>query len=1397
MGVGASAGGFEAFRELLSHLPADTGMAFVLVQHLDPHHESALTELLQRVTVLPVHEVTDRMPVEPNHVFVIPPNRELSIVGGVLTLRARPQTRTPTRSIDTFFKSLAEDQRERAIGVILSGTATDGTLGLEAIKAEGGITFAQDGSAKYDSMPRSAVAAGCVDFELAPAQIAEELARIATHPAVAGSGAGPRAQTDRAPTGHESADEALPSGAPGSPPLGANEARTEVAQSPGASGGRSSSDGFANVLLLLRKHAGVDFSLYKSNTIQRRIMRRMVLHKDHTPEAYAAFARGNPRELDALYSDVLISVTSFFRNPESFEVLQRRVWPELIARPGGDPIRVWVLGCSTGQEAYSLAMSFAEAADQAPRVRTVQVFATDLNEALLGKARQGLYAKSVAQDLSPERLRRFFSEEEGGYRVNKTLREAVVFARQNVISDPPFSRMDLISCRNLLIYFDTDLQHRVMPVFHYALKPGGFLCLGPSESIGGFTDLFEPVDKKQKIYAKKAAPAPAFRLPLSADRRGERRRETRPFPEHAAARPSEPGGPVDAWRGDLSVQREADRVAVQRFAPPAVLVNADLQVLQFRGSTSAYLEPPAGKASFDLLKMARGGLMLALRTAIDKVKETHTRVRQEGVRLESEGEARLVDLEVIPLANVREPCYLVVFEDAARPASGGGAHRRDSADRPLPQSPPGPAARHDASRVSELETELADTRDYLQSLRDQHEAAQEALQASNEEIQSANEELQSVNEELETSKEELESANEELTTVNEEMAYRNAELNRLNSDLVNIQTSSRQVMVLLGRDLTIRRFSASAEKQFGLLATDVGRSFATVRHGLEIADLGATIARVIDAVLAEEQEVRDGSGRWFSLRVQPYLTVDNRVDGAVVTIVDIDAVKHAELAIATAREYADNVIDTVREPLLVLDAQMRVERANRQFSKTFGVPAADTVGQCLYDLGTRWWDIAELRPLLEQVVVNGTKIEDFTVTREFGPVGRRTMLLNARRLRNPERRAERVLLAIEDISERRLAEQALIDADRRKDEFLAMLAHELRNPLAPIRTTVTLLRRRAAAEGGSADRLLDILERQAGHMARLVDDLLDASRISRGTLDLRRQDMDVTPAVQQAIETVQPLLDGKRQELTVTLPEGPLIVRADPARLAQLVANLMNNASKFTPPGGQIWLTVGRGRGSDVVVTVRDTGMGLSADQIPHIFTMFRQAEPTSDQARMGLGIGLTLAKTVAQLHGGDLAATSPGIGQGSEFVVTLPIALDRGRQTVPAPHTSDAAPPSLRILVVDDNQDAAVSLAVLLTEHRHEVHTAHDGVTGALLASDVQPDVILLDLDLPGMNGFDLARRIRGASGGTRPRLIALTGLGQDHYRTAAQEAGFDTYLVKPVDEDTLLHALTHDRDD
>jgi two-component system CheB/CheR fusion protein len=974
VGIGASAGGLEAFTALLKHLPLDTGLGFVLVQHLDPLHESALTQILARATSMPVREVTNNLPVRPNHVYIIPPNTDLGIARGVLKLQPRRQAGGAHRSIDSFFEALARDARHRAIGVILSGTATDGTLGLEAIKAEGGITFAQDESAKYDSMPRNAIAAGCVDFVLSPENIARELARIAKHPYVADPGDNP-------------ATSELP----------------ELDQLAPLSTGAAKPDGFGKILLLLRHHSGVDFTLYKPTTIRRRITRRMMLKKMASLNSYAALLRGDAGERDALYSDLLINVTSFFRNPEAFDFLKRKVFPRLVRDRPNDPVRAWVLGCSTGQEAYSLAMALQESIDNLTPAPKIRIFATDLNPVVLDKARDGLYPRAVVADVSPQRLRRFFVEEQGGYRISKSLRQMIVFAPQNLLSDPPFSRMDLVTCRNLLIYLEPALQKRAVPAFHYALKPAGFLFLGASESISGYSNLFAPVDKKNRIYSRKPGPTPALRLEF-APRDSARKND------------SPPRAPLPAPEGlspELNTEREADRVTVSRHAPPSLLVNADLEVLQFRGETGPYLKSPAGRASFSLLKMVREGLLLPLRAALNQAKKQNKVVRRENIRVAQNGQTRLANLEVVPLKNLKERCYLVFFEEA---------HPSSVASEPATLSPsPRFHALHVPAafrrRISDLESDLAAKDEYLQSVQEQYEAANEELQASSEEVTSANEELQSLNEELETSKEELESANEELITINDEMASRNNELGRLNSDLHNLHASVNLAIVVFARDLAIRSFTPVAEKLFNLLAADIGRPLSGVRHNLDLPDLEQVLKEVIDTVSVRERQVRDKEGRWFALRARPYLSLDNKIDGVVLVLVDIDALKRTEQAITEARRHAEAVIRTVADPLLVLTSELRVHSANEAFYKTFQLSAAETEGRLIFELDQGSWDIPRLRSLLRDIIPRNSFFNEFELAHDFHRIGRRSLLLNARMLTDPSGASPQILLGIHDMTE--------------------------------------------------------------------------------------------------------------------------------------------------------------------------------------------------------------------------------------------------------------------------------------------------------------------------------------------------------------------------------------------
>ncbi|MGZ9158396.1 MAG: chemotaxis protein CheB, partial [Nitrospira sp.] len=1062
VGVGASAGGLNAFIELLSGLPDNTGMAFVLVQHLDPKHASNLCEILSKVTSIPVLEASQDLAVRANHIYVIAPNTTLTIVHGKLRLTARGEARQLHLPIDLFLKSLAAEHRTHAIAVILSGSGTDGTVGVEEVRAAGGITMAQDErSAKYPSMPQSAVRSGCVDLVLPPEAIARELARIGQHPYL------------------------VPSHTEGSALPSVPEKRTPA-----------SDDDFNKILALLHAAFGVDFRGYRDGTLRRRIQRRMVLNTHEDLADYAQQLQQNRLELDALYRDVLINVTSFFREPESFEALKRTVFPQIIeGKAANKPIRIWAPGCSTGQEAYSLAMALLEFLDDKATTPAIQIFASDLGDNVsLQRARDGIYPQNIELEVSPERLRRFFTKGDSTYRVIKTLRELCVFAKQDVSKDPPFSRLDLISCRNLLIYLAPTLQKRIIPTFHYALNQPGFLMLGKSETVGSFNDLFEIVDHKHRIYARKATAAHQYPYFKATEYSAGNQRA---LVHNSAVSTAD-------W------QREADRIAVGHYAPRGVLVNESFDVLQFRGETEAFLKPAPGEPSHNLLKMAREGLLTVLRSALHECRQKGAPVRRKGVRVRSAVGNLRIDLHVLPvkLPQGAERCFLVLFEETAR-----GESERE----PLVSTERSTEA--EGSEAAVRDQELASMREYIQSITEQQDATNEELMSANEEILSGNEELQSTNEELQTSKEELESVNEELTTVNEQLQNRNQELSRLSDALTNLQASANIPMLELSVDLRIRRLTPAAAKALNLVPGDLGRALDDVRLAFEIPDMKALVLEVIDTLQFKEREVRDANGRWYALRIHPYRTEDNRIDGVVVVFVDIDEAKSAQERLRESRDYAESLIETMRDPFLVLNNELYIVSANQAFYQAFAVTPAETVGRIVYDIGNRQWDIPALRDLLENILPGRKVFQNFEVEHYFEHIGDKIMLLDARHIVRQGQDTELILLAIEDITESKRLEadlrrstDELLEADRRKNEFLAMLAHELRNPLAPVRNGLAILDRI-----GSQDEIprqtRAMMERQVDHMSRLLEDLLDISRITSGKVELHKEWVELTEVI--------------------------------------------------------------------------------------------------------------------------------------------------------------------------------------------------------------------------------------------------------------------------------------------
>jgi two-component system CheB/CheR fusion protein len=1325
VGIGASAGGLEAFTEFLRALPADTGMAFVLVQHLAPGHQSMLAEILGRSAHMPISEARDGERVAPDHVYVIPPGTDLIVRGGVLELTERTASPGQHRPIDHFLRSLAEDKGHKAIGVVLSGSASDGTLGLEEIKAAGGVTFAQDHTAQHESMPHSAIAAGCVDFVLPPDEIAKEIGRIARSPYVA----------------------------PGDDREAGEEPNLDLSP----------------VFDILQHVMGVDFTHYKRNTLVRRITRRMLLQKIEGLDEYVKLLRSNAAEVEALYQDVLIGVTSFFRNPVAFDVLKAKVFPALTRdRSRHDPVRLWVLGCSTGEEAYSLAIAYAEHAEESGHHIPLQIFATDLNGACIDKARAGVYSRHIAQDVSPERLRRFFVEVEGAYRLHTSIRESCIFARHNLLAEPPFSRIDMVSCRNLLIYLGNSVQQAVIPILHYALRPKGFLWLGNSETIGSYRDLFELHDPKQKVYVKKPAASRVAFGSLIRRPPGDTR-EHAGTPEHAR----------DFVLSAVDTQKEADRLLLLKYAPASVLVNSDFDILQFRGDTGPYLAPAPGKASLNLLKMLREGLLVGVRASVHQARKDEAPVRQEGLRVKSSGGYLDVNVEVVPIGaeSAAHRCYMVVFEKAA----GTGTVTEEQALRESTR------AELSDQETRRLQQELAATREYLQSVIEQQEAANEELQSANEEVQSANEELQSINEELETSKEEVQSSNEELATVNEELNTRNHELGQTNDDLVNLLTSVQMAIVMLGPDLRIRRFTPTAEKMLNLIPADIGRPIKDLNLKVTVPDLEKHLEDVIETVMTKEFEVDDSAGRHYSLRLRPYRTVENRIDGALMMLVDIDTLKrNAE----QLRRQAD-LLEQVREPILVWQLGGAITYWNAGAQETYGYTREEALGRSPQELLATEPSPESFLPALQKT---GAWNGDLVHTRRDGQkifVESRMVMV---RLESGE---DQVVEANRPVTERREMEALLrrraddlVAADRSKDEFLAMLAHELRNPLAPLRNVAELLRRQGVG-GGASEPVLDMLDRQVHTMARLIDDLLDVSRITLSKMELRRQPVNIASVVTHAAETSQPLFEARRQTLSVTVPGQPLYVMADPVRLEQVLDNLLNNASKYTGIRGRIELTAEHVPGADpsagagqLVVRVKDNGMGIDADSLPHVFNLFMRAGRSIDQSQGGLGLGLTLVRRLVEMHGGTVEAHSEGRDQGSEFTVRLPTLAQEGEVRPLAPaHSRKPATRPRRVLVVDDNVDAAQSTAMLLGMESHVVKVAHDGPSAIAAAETFDPDAVLMDIGMPGMDGYQTARELRRLPALQRAVLIAATGFGHDEARRLGLEAGFSHFMVKPID--------------
>lgn len=1110
VGIGASAGGLDAFKKLIKAIPESSGMAYVLVQHLDPTHESLLPDLLQKVTTIPVLEITDDLKVQPDHIYIIPSNKMLLANDGVLQLSPRPEKGKNQRNlpIDLFFNSLAEVHQSYAIGVVLSGTASDGTQGLKAIKEHGGLTFAQDEeSAAYDSMPHSAVIAGVVDFILPPEKIPGKLVELTNDIYKIGD------ESDTIPEKDEAA--------------------------------------FKQILSLLRIRKGTDFTYYKQTTIRRRIFRRIALSKSKEPVTYLKFLRENKSEQDALYQDLLIPVTSFFRDTKIFDKLCESVFPSIIKnKPPGEPLRVWVAGCSTGEEAYSIAMCLKEfLGDKNERV---QIFATDISEPAIAKARAGIYSKNEIEGVNTHRLQDFFTRTHGGYEVNKQIRDMCVFAVHNFLKDPPFGKIDFVSCRNVLIYMEPYLQKKALTTFHYALNPKGFLLLGKSETSSSVPDLFSTVGKNDKLYTRKDVPGRFKHVPsLSSDQN---------FRGINASSKSE--------NIQTDFQKTADDIMLTKYTPAGVVVNEAMDIVHFRGSTSIYLEQAPGKPSHNLLKMAKDGLPFELRNIIHKAKKENIPVVKENIPIKVNGKQHLVTIEAILLPDIIEPHYLILFHDNVSASKDHKSKTRISSKAKKSEKD---------LRIQQLEQELAQTREDMRSITEDQEAANEELQSANEELLSSSEELQSLNEELETSKEELQTTNEELIVLNQEL---------------------------------------------------------------------------------------------ISLNEQ----------------------------VTTARNYAESIITTIQEPLLVLDKTLRVKTANNAFYKTFHVKEDETEGALIYELGNKQWNIAPLRKLLEEILPQKTKFANFEIRHDFPIVGQRIMLLYGCELTREKSDENLILLVIKDITEQVIAkDKSLADQQLRAQEleekvqqrtlelseanellqdrnkelgkmnkelesFTYVSSHDLQEPLRKIQTFATrILEKEYAVLSDKGKDYFNRMQSAAARMQQLIEDLLTFSKINLDerkfeTTDLNKIVQEVKSELKEAIEEKHAIIE------TTSLCEANII----PFQFRQLVHNLISNALKFSKPEtpSHIIMSSRNEIGSKenemnllpgkqyCHITFTDNGIGFEPHFNQQIFEVFQKLH--SQEEYSGTGIGLAIVKKIVENHNGVITATSE-LGKGATFDIYIP----------------------------------------------------------------------------------------------------------------------------------------------
>ncbi|CAH0278468.1 MULTISPECIES: CheR family methyltransferase [Pseudomonas] len=1344
VGIGASAGGLQSIKLFFENMPQDNGMAFVIILHLSPDHQSVADKIIQESTRMPVLQVTETVPIEKNRVYVIPPARRLLMNGNNLEVVENDPQLGRHASIDLFFRDLAQVHRERAFCLVLSGSGSDGAVGLSRIKEQGGITLAQvPEDAEFDGMPRAAIETGMVDLVLPVVEMPQKLLDL----------------------WHNSREISLPA---------ANDPELQSFASVSERDAALAEQMLHDILILLRTGTGHDFKHYKRATVLRRIERRMQVTAQPDLGAYYRYLLSNPEETKALLGDMLIGVTNFFRDREAFEALERDIVPQLVgaavsAQPEKEEIRIWSAGCSTGEEAYSLAMLVNDQLQLEDSKASLQIFATDIDERAISFGRAGLYPQAIVTDVPPTRLRHYFIKEDEHYRIRKEIREKVLFAKHSLLSDPPFSQIDLIVCRNLLIYLDREVQREILQMFHFALRSGGFLFLGSSESADACHELFTPVDKRNRIFRAKTGTASSRRTPTVPRGGYVRSNISRQAPQNVVQR-------------KLSFADIHQR-ALERYAPPSMIVDTNADILHMSESAGRFLRHVGGELSRNLLTLILPELRLEIRTTLFQVQQSGLAVKSREVPVKHEERRYKVSLEAQPYKDEESDgeFILVIFEEVeVDPA----------------QATATPLLQTESQVLSNLERELQRTKLHLQDTIEQSEISSEELKASNEEMQAINEELRSATEELETSKEELQSINEELLTVNYELKTKVEETDKINDYLTNLIASTDIATVFVDRSMRIKWFTPRATDIFSMLPVDTGRSLLDITHRLHYDNLASDAASVFESLNMIEREVSSTDKHWYIARLLPYRSSEDRIDGTVLTFIDITKRREAEEELRLGEERMRLVAESTRDyAIITLDEQGVITTWNKGAELIFGYSKTEAEG-AYYDFIFSAEDRASGVPETELLGArtHGRSEDERWHLRKDGSrfycSGEVTQLNGdnlhgyvkiARDLTGHKRQHEE--------QSQQLAET--LNTNYLKDEFFAVMSHELKHPLNLIQLNAELLRRLPVTKSvAPAAKAVNTICDAVSSQARIIDDLLDVARVRTGKLKLKPIAVDLASVLRDIYTVV--LNDQHSTTVELHVPSEPLMVRADPTRLEQIIWNLVNNALKFTPPDGRVQLIASQA-GDMARLEVKDNGTGIAVENLEHVFDLFGQAETQhANHQREGLGIGLSLVRQLTEAQHGTVEVSSPGAGEGCTFTVYLPLASSEGKTQATTPTDEVSGKLSgLTILLVDDSAEVLETLKMLLEMEDAEV-VAFDRPWDALdAATNSHFDLIISDLGMPVMNGHELMQALRQLPHIKDVPAIALTGYGAISDIKKARQSGFDQYIGKPVSYDDLIATI------